>query len=74
VCKYWRSLQKKTYPTHFISKLTDSDAENSETNVWIDFAFACKYIDENTFISFIQRSVEVGRLINHMIPNPEKYI
>nr|WP_299421630.1 four helix bundle protein [uncultured Emticicia sp.] len=54
--------------------MTDSDAENSETNVWIDFAFACKYIDENTFISFIQRSVEVGRLINHMIPNPEKYI
>jgi len=54
--------------------LTDSDAENSETQVWIDFAFACKYIDENTFIAFIQRSEEVGRLINHMIANPEKYI
>ena len=68
------AYRKRRYPAHFISKLTDSDAENSETNVWIDFAFACKYIDENTFISFIQRSVEVGRLINHMIPNPEKYI
>jgi four helix bundle protein len=54
--------------------LTDSDAENSETQVWIDFAIACKYIDENTSISFIQRSEEVGRLINHMIANPEKYL
>jgi four helix bundle protein len=66
------AYRKRRYPAHFISKLTDSDAENSETQVWIDFAFACKYIVENTCISFIQRSEEVGRLINHMIANPEK--
>jgi four helix bundle protein len=68
------AYRKRRYPAHFISKLTDSDAENSETQVWIDFSFACKYIDENTSISFIQRSEEVGRLINHMIANPEKYL
>lgn len=68
------AYRKRRYPAHFISKLTDSDAENSETQVWIAFAFSCKYIDEYTFISFIQRSEEVGRLINHMIANPEKYI
>ncbi len=68
------AYRKRRYPAHFISKLTDSDAENSETQVWIDFAFACKYIDENTFVSFTQRSEEVGRLINHMIANPEKYL
>ena len=42
------AYRKRRYPAHFISKLTDSDAENSETQVWIDFAFACKYIVENT--------------------------
>jgi four helix bundle protein len=68
------AYRKRRYPAHFISKLTDSDAENSETQVWIDFAIACKYIDENTSISFIQRSEEVGRLFNHMIANPEKYL
>jgi len=68
------AYRKRRYPAHFISKLTDSDAENSETQVWIDFAFACKYIDKNTSISFTQRSEEVGRLINHMIANPEKYL
>jgi len=67
-------IEKDVTPAHFISKLTDSDAENSETQVWIDFAFACKYIDEKTSISFIQRSEEVGRLINHMTANPEKYL
>jgi four helix bundle protein len=65
------AYRKRRYPAHFISKLTDSDAENSETQVWIDFAFACKYIDKNTST---QRSEEVGRLINHMIANPEKYL
>ncbi|MER0440933.1 four helix bundle protein [Emticicia sp. W12TSBA100-4] len=68
------AYRKRRYPAHFISKLTDSDAENSETQVWIDFAFACEYIDKNTSIAFTQKSEEVGRLINHMIANPEKYL
>jgi four helix bundle protein len=68
------AYRKKRYPAHFISKLIDSDAENSEIQVWIDFAFACKYIDQNTYISFTKRSEEIGRLIKHMIANPEKYL
>ena len=40
------AYRKKRYPVHFISKVSDSDSENSETNVWIDFAVACKYISE----------------------------
>lgn len=38
--------RKRKYPAHFILKLTDSDAENSETEVWIDFALACGYIND----------------------------
>ena len=65
--------RKKRYPAHFISKLTDCDAENSETNVWIDFAFACNYINEQTKNQLQVKSEEVGKLIHHMINNPEKY-
>jgi four helix bundle protein len=65
--------RKKLYPAHFISKLTDCDAENSETNVWIDFAFACSYINEETKNQLQLKSDEVGKLIHHMINNPEKY-
>ena len=35
------SYRKRIYPKHFHSKLTDSDGENSETLVWLDFAFDC---------------------------------
>ena len=67
------AYRKKVYPAHFLSKLTDCDAENSETNVWIDFAFACKYLLEVDKNRLIERNEEVGRLLNHMILNPDKY-
>ncbi len=38
------AYRKRNYPKHFISKLADSDSENSETQVWLDFSEACKYI------------------------------
>ena len=67
------AYRKKRYPAHFISKLTDCDAENSETNVWLDFEFACNYINEQTLSALKLKSDEVGKLIHHMITNPEKY-
>ena len=67
------AYRKKRYPAHFISKASDSDTENSETNVWIDFAFACKYVLEIKHQQMILRNEEIGRLLNHMINNPEKY-
>lgn len=67
------AYRKKLYPAHFISKLTDSDAENSETNVWIDFAFACHYLLETDKQRLPERNGEVGRLLYHMIHNPDKY-
>ncbi len=37
----WR---KRRYPAHFVSKLSDSEAEAEETRVWIEIAFRCKYL------------------------------
>ena len=34
------AYRKRRYPKHFISKLTDADGENSETNTWLDFVLA----------------------------------
>ena len=65
------AYRKKRYPANFISKLTDCDAENSETGVWIDFA--CDYINEKQNKSLIYANEEVGKLLNHIIKNPEKY-
>ena len=66
--------RKRKYPAHFVSKMTDADMENSETQVWLDFSLSSKYIDKPKYKNFIERSEEIGRMLNHMIENPEKYL
>lgn len=68
------AYRKRRYEAHFISKSSDADMENSETQVWLDFALACEYINKEQFSDMLSQSGEVGKLINHMIANPEKYI
>lgn len=67
------SYRKRIYPKHFHSKLTDSDGENSETQVWLEFALSCDYISQEFYNQLIAESIEVGKLINFMILNPEKF-
>jgi four helix bundle protein len=67
------AYRKRRYPNHFISKLTDSDAENSETSVWLEFALKCEYIDLATFTELNNQTIEIGKLINFMINNPGKF-
>ena len=67
------AYRKRDYPKHFHSKLTDADAENSEIQVWLEFAYSCEYITEVFFNELIQDANEVGKLINYIIQNPQKF-
>ena len=67
------AYRKRQYPKHFVSKLSDSDAENSETLTWLMFALKCNYIDNLIFKSLSEENLEVGKLINYMINNPSKF-
>lgn len=67
------AYRKKQYPAHFVSKVSDADMENSETGVWLDFSFACKYITQEKHQDLSSKNEEVGKLLGHMIMNPEKY-
>lgn len=67
------AYRKRRYPKHFISKLTDCDAENGETQTWLEFAVACKYISDEQFHILYEKSNEVSKLLNYMILNPEKF-
>ena len=67
------AYRKRVYPKSFHSKLTDSDAENSETQVWLEFSFKCNYINEVIYNELLNESNEVGKLINYMILNPQKF-
>jgi four helix bundle protein len=67
------AYRKRRYINHFISKLTDSDGENSETSVWLDFALECNYLSKEQHIDMVVKSEEIGKLINYMILNPTRF-
>ena len=68
------AYRKRSYPAYFVSKCSDADMENSETQSWLDFSNACGYISAEQHQVLIAKSEEVGKLLNHMIENPEKYL
>ena len=59
--------QKRRYEAHFISKLSDSDAELAETQHWIATSLACGYIDEATHQLLIESLKRVGAGLGKMI-------
>ena len=68
------AYRKRDYSAYFVSKSSDADMKNSETQTWLDFSLACSYITEDQFKNLLEKSEEVGKLLNHMIENPEKYL
>ena len=64
---------KRRYKTHFISKLTDADMENYETQTWLQFSLDCTYLTEESHRELIQVSKEVGKLLEFMIQHPNRF-
>ncbi len=67
------AYRTRRYPKHFISKLTDADGENSETNTWLDFSLECHYLNKEKHKALTNQSIEIGKRINYMINNPDKF-
>ena len=68
------AYRKRKYQAYFVNKISDADAENSETEVWIDFAYACEYISEQEKEDLEIYAEEVGRMLKSMSENPEKFL
>jgi four helix bundle protein len=65
---------KRRYEAHFISKLTDCDGENSETDSSLDFAMACGYITFAEHAETADLCSQVGRMLGAMIANPGSFL
>ncbi len=75
VCSnFAEAYRRRRYKAHFLSKLSDCESENTETEVWIDFACDCEYIEKQTHDELFALNSEVRKLIFHMINNPDKYL
>src|SRR2546426_1574829 len=66
-------FRKRRYPNHFVSKLTDCDAEGSETQVWIDLAFDCGYLLRENHAHLTEGYEEVGKMLFGMMAEPTKF-
>jgi len=67
------AFRKRKYSKAFVSKLSDSEGEAAETQTWLDFALACKYIDKLTYNSLFDKYNNIiGKLVN-MSLHPENW-
>lgn len=58
---------KRRYEKHFISKLTDADSEQYETQHWLETAVDCNYLTQQQATKLIRACEEIGRLLGGMI-------
>jgi len=67
------AFRKRRYPKSFISKLSDSEGEAAETQVWIDFALAFNYIEEDKHDILYDQYDHILSQLVIMINSPEKW-
>ena len=68
------AYKRRRYKDYYISKLNDSETENAETQVWLDFSLACKYFADQEYQELKSENDEVAKLVLYMINNPDKFI
>jgi len=64
---------KRRYEKHFVSKLTDADAEQMETQHWVSEALDCGYISSAHAIQLNSGLEEIGRMLNSMIEKADSF-
>jgi len=65
---------KRRYEAHFVSKLTDCDGENSETDSSLDFAHDCDYITAEQHAELTALNSEIGKMLGSMIKAPSSFL
>ena len=64
---------KRSYPAHFLSKLTDADAELQEVYHWIETATECNYFTPAQETELLKNVKEIGRMIGTMMLKYESF-
>jgi len=67
------AFRKRRYPKSFISKLSDSEGEAAETQVWLDYALACEYIILNDHTTLFDKYDHIISMLINMSSHPENW-
>lgn len=68
------AYRRRKYPKYFSLKITDADGEATETIIWLDISSASKYIDDDTHIRLVNTYDEIGKMLNSMAENSDKFL
>jgi four helix bundle protein len=67
----WRN---RRYKAAFISKLSDAESEAAETQVWLEFAMKCGYLERHQGVSLYKTYDEILRMLVAMINKPQSWV
>jgi four helix bundle protein len=67
------AFRKRRYPKSFIAKLSDSEGEAAETQVWLDYALACNYLDIESHDLLLDKYDHIIAMLVNMINKPENW-
>jgi len=70
IAEAWR---KRKYPKSFVAKLNDSEGEAAETQVWLDYALASKYINKEEYDKSYDKYEHIIAMLINMSTNPEQW-
>ncbi len=70
IAEAWR---KRRYPKSFVAKLTDSESEAVETQVWLDYALECKYMEPDEYLKLYDTYEHILAMLTNMSTHPEKW-
>ena len=67
------AFRKRRYEKAFVAKLSDSEAEAAETQVWLDYSLGCGYLSEKNYLELFQDYEKIIGMLVMMIRHPEKW-
>ena len=70
IAEAWR---KRKYPKSFVAKLSDSEGEAAETQVWLDYALKCDYITKNEYNLLYDKYEHIIAMLINMSTKPEQW-
>ena len=67
------AFRKRRYEKAFISKLSDSEGEVAETQVWLDYSLECEYLEKEIYNRLFNEYEKIIGMLVNMIKHPEKW-
>jgi four helix bundle protein len=67
------AFRKRRYEKAFVAKLSDSEAEAAETQVWLDYSLECGYLSTDEYSILYQNYDRIIGKIVMMISHPDKW-